>query len=54
MELTKTQKRILAGEICPYCGRKTQLVNADEDIPIEEAHYRHYCKLFGVKLKVES
>lgn len=30
MELTEKQKRILAGEICPYCGRETQLVNADE------------------------
>jgi hypothetical protein len=30
MELSEKQQRVLAGEICPYCGRETKLVNADE------------------------
>lgn len=30
MELNKRQQRVLRGEICPYCGRETELVNADK------------------------
>lgn len=30
MELNERQQRILRGEICPYCGRETELVNADK------------------------
>lgn len=30
MELNVRQQRILRGEICPYCGRETELVNADK------------------------
>lgn len=30
MELSEKQKNILEGKICPYCGKETQLVNADE------------------------
>ena len=32
MELNKRQQRVLRGEICPYCGRETELVNADKYI----------------------
>lgn len=30
MELNERQQRVLRGEICPYCGRETELVNADK------------------------
>lgn len=30
MELNVRQQRVLRGEICPYCGRETELVNADK------------------------
>lgn len=30
MELNECQQRVLRGEICPYCGRETELVNADK------------------------
>lgn len=30
MELNEHQQRVLRGEICPYCGRETELVNADK------------------------
>lgn len=30
MELNERQQRVLRGEICPYCGKETELVNADK------------------------
>lgn len=30
MELNERQQRVLRGEICPYCGRETELINADK------------------------
>lgn len=32
MELNERQQRVLRGEICPYCGRETELVNAEKYI----------------------
>lgn len=41
---------------CPACYKHfiNTATRYEEDIPIEKAHYKHYCKLFGVKLKAES